>query len=476
MYIHNDAIASDKYGSPQDAPKRMEAMVTSVFAKSALLETGWARSVRFELEHGCIRSIQTDAQPHPDDEHHDIMVPGTPNVHSHAFQRAMSGLAETRGPANDSFWSWRTVMYRFALAFRPEQLEAVAAQLYMEMLEAGFTRVGEFHYLHHDQDGQPYANIAEHAERVAAAAAATGIALTLLPVFYAHSGFGGAAPSPQQRRFINSVDGYGRLVAACRSTVESLPGGRVGLAPHSLRAATPEELTEILAFKAGGPVHIHISEQVKEVEECIVRLGARPVEWLLANAPVDHDWTLVHATHVDEREIAGMGRAEAVVGLCPITEANLGDGIFPAPPFLQQGGRFGIGSDSNIAISLTQELRMLEYSQRLDLRSRNIVADAGQSTGARLLAEAVSGGAQSIHGGGALKAGGEASFVSLDTSAVPYLTPEAVLDHWIFGDGVGIDSVWVLGKKRVSQGRHVDRDRISAQYRQTMKDLLHAFA
>lgn len=451
-------------------------MVTSVFANSALLETGWARSVRFEVADGFIQSIQADTQPHPADDRHDIVVPGTPNVHSHAFQRAMAGLAETRGLTHDSFWSWRTVMYRFALAFRPEQLEAVAAQLYMEMLEAGFTRVGEFHYLHHDQDGRPYANIAEHAERVAAASATTGIALTLLPVFYAHSGFGGAAPSAQQRRFINSVDSYGRLVAACRSTVEAMPGGRVGLAPHSLRAATPEELTEILAFKEGGPVHIHISEQVKEVEECVVKLGARPVAWLLANAPVDHDWTLVHATHVDEQELSDIARARAVVGLCPITEANLGDGIFPVPSFLKQGGRFGIGSDSNISISLTQELRLLEYGQRLALRSRNIIADAGQSTGERLLTEAVSGGAQSIHGGGALKAGQEASFVSLDTGAVPYLTPQAVLDHWMFGDGVGIDSVWVLGKKRVSQGRHVDRDRISAQYRRTMKDLLHAFA
>jgi formiminoglutamate deiminase len=453
-----------------------ETMMATVFAQAAFLERGWADNVRITVRDGVIRSLQTDAAPQPADERHDIIVPGMNNLHSHAFQRAMAGLGEIRGPADDSFWSWRKVMYRLAHGFQPHQIEAVAAQSYVEMLEAGFTRVGEFHYLHHDRQGQPYAHIAEHAERIAAASAAAGIALTLLPAFYAHSGFGGAAPTEAQRRFIHSIDSYATLIDACRGIMGALPGGRLGVAPHSLRAVTPEQLASIVTLASDGPIHIHIAEQRREVEDCVAALGARPVEWLLANAPVDGRWTLVHATHMTDGETIAMARRGAIAGLCPMTEGNLGDGVFPAPLFLEQGGRFGIGSDCNIAISLSHELRLLEYGQRLALRSRNVIAQAGQSTGERLFAEAIVGGAQSLNGTGHLRVGGDADFLSLDRSAVDYLPTAALFDQWIFADGVKVDSVWVRGVQRVSQGRHIDRDRIARRFKAAMRDLLPLFA
>lgn len=445
--------------------------MTSVYARAALLEAGWAEGVRITLDGERICAIDSGVAPGSGDERHEIVVPGLDNLHSHAFQRAMAGLAEVRGPAHDNFWSWRKVMYDFGLNYDPPQIEAVAAQLYMEMLEAGFTRVGEFHYLHHDRNGAPYDNLAEMAERIAAASQAAGISLTLLPVFYAHSTFGGAAPGEGQRRFINSRDDFARLMERCQTLVAGLPGGRFGVAPHSLRAVTPSELAEIVPLAKGGPVHIHVAEQVLEVEDCLAWSGARPVQWLLDNAPVDASWTFIHATHMSETETAGMARRGVVAGLCPITEANLGDGIFPASLFLESGGNFGIGSDSNILISAAQELRQLEYAQRLATRSRNVIAHPGRSTGDRLFDEALRGGARSIGGGGHLAAGRDADFVALDVSAVPYLPVEAVLDQWIFGGGVGVDAVWVRGQMRVRNGRHVDRERIFTHFAASMHAL-----
>ncbi|QRM57482.1 formimidoylglutamate deiminase [Sinorhizobium sp. BG8] len=448
--------------------------MTVIHAGRALLPEGWRNDVRLTLSGGVIEEIDVGAAPLPGDEQRAVVVPGMPNLHSHAFQRAMAGLAEVRGPADDSFWSWRTVMYKFALSMTPEHVEAVAAQLYMEMLEAGFSRVGEFHYLHHDKDGSPYANIAEMAERVGAASAATGIGLTLLPVFYAHSGFGGAAPIEGQRRFINSVESYGRLMEGCARIVGDLPGGMLGVAPHSLRAATGEELAVVAPLANGGPIHIHIAEQVKEVEDCVAWSGARPVEWLLDNAPVDARWCLIHATHMTESETRRMAASGAVAGLCPITEANLGDGIFPAPLFLEEGGRFGVGSDSNILISVPEELRTLEYSQRLTLRARNVIAAPGSSTGRMLFERALAGGAAALQGDAGLRVGAAADIVALDVSNVPYLNEDRLLDHWIFAGGVTVDSVWVRGRKCVEGGRHSKRDEISARFRSAMTDLLKA--
>ncbi|MBB6485436.1 formimidoylglutamate deiminase [Rhizobium lusitanum] len=441
-------------------------------ARSALLGDGWHENVRITLEGGRITDIAKSVEPKAGDDRQDILVPAMPNLHSHAFQRAMAGLAEVRGPTNDSFWSWRTVMYKFALSMTPDHVEAVAAQLYMEMLEAGFSRVGEFHYLHHDKDGSHYANIAELAERIGAASAETGIALTLLPVFYAHSGFGGAAPIEGQRRFINSLESFEALMAGCKTVTSRLPGAELGIAPHSLRAVTPEELAKLIPIAGDGPIHIHVAEQVKEVEDCIAWSGARPVQWLLDNTPMNERWCLIHATHMTEDETRRMAKSGAIAGLCPITEANLGDGVFAAPLFIEEGGRYGIGSDSNILISVPEELRQLEYSQRLALRARNVIATTGGSTARKLFDSAVVGGGAALKAPAGLAVGNCADIVSLDASAVPYLSEDRVLDHWTFAGGFKVDGVWALGKKQVEGGRHIKREAISARFHQAMAELI----
>jgi len=445
--------------------------MTVIHAEHALLPEGLARDVRIAFSGSGIGHVEAGAAVQAGDERHRFVVPAMPNLHSHAFQRAMAGLAETRGPGADSFWSWRTEMYRVALSMTPEQVEAVAAQLYMEMLEAGFCRVGEFHYLHHDKDGSRYADPAEMAARIGAASAEAGIALTLLPVFYAHSGFGGAAPIEGQRRFIHDVDAFARLMERSEGIVSGLPGAVLGIAPHSLRAATPDELRAVVPFARGGPVHIHVAEQVKEVEDCIAWSGRRPVEWLLDTMDLDGRWCLIHATHMTADETARMAKSGAVAGLCPITEANLGDGVFEAPDFLAAGGRFGVGSDSNILISLEEELRTLEYSQRLLRRSRNVVADPGQSTGLNLYTQALKGGAQALGTASGIEAGRPADLLALDLSATRYLPAEKVLDHFVFARGIGVDSVWVGGAKQVEAGRHRKRDAIAARFTAAMAEL-----
>lgn len=448
-----------------------EMAPTYLHAKTALLPNGWTRDVRLSLVGGKIEKIETGIPPVASDEAHDVAVPAMPNLHSHAFQRAMAGLAEVRGPADDSFWSWRTVMYRLALSMTPEHVEAIAAQLYMEMLEAGFSRVGEFHYLHHDKDGHAYANIAEMAERIAAASAETGIGLTLLPVFYAHSGFGGAEPVESQRRFINTPETFARLMERCRQLISLVPNAKLGIAPHSLRAVTPEELAELVAMANGRPVHIHVAEQIKEVEDCIAWSGARPVQWLLENTPVDRHWCFVHATHMTDAESRQMATRGAIAGLCPITEANLGDGCFPATEFLAAGGRFGLGSDSNVLISVAEELRQLEYSQRLVLKARNVIAEPNGSTGRQLFDGALAGGGAALDSSVGLATGNRADIVSLDIRGVPYLSGDELLDHWIFAGGVSIDSVWVSGEKHVEAGRHIKRDAINRRFLAAMHEL-----
>lgn len=457
---------------------------------AALLPGGWARSVRIQHAGGRITFIETNAAPLPGDERAGIALPGVSNVHSHAFQRGMAGLAERRGAQGDGFWSWRQLMYQFVARLTPEDLEAIAAQAYVEMLEAGFTRVGEFHYVHHDVQGKAYANPAEMSERVVAAAARTGIALTLLPVFYAHGGFGGAPASAHQARFLSNVEGYGRLVNASRKALAGVDGAVVGIAPHSLRAVTPSELRNILPLAAGGPVHIHVAEQLREVEECVASLGARPVQWLLNEMPVDRRWCLVHATHVTDGEVAALAASGAVAGLCPITEANLGDGVFPAVAFQGKGGAFGVGSDSNVLISVSEELRLLEYGQRLRDHARNVMAGAqSQSTGRVLFDAAVSGGAQALGGGAAklhsssvtasavapgLTVGAPADIVALaDDVALAGRAADQFLDTFIFANSRGlIDGVWRAGRKVVSGGAHLERGPIAARFRATLQRLL----
>ena len=447
--------------------------MATIHARQALLAGGWAKDVRIGVEAGRIVRLEAGVAAAAGDERHDTIVAGMPNLHSHAFQRGMAGLAETRGPGSDSFWSWRNVMYRFALSMTPDDVEAVAAQLYVEMLEAGFTRVGEFHYLHHDKDGGHYADIAEMAVRIASAASESGIALTLLPVFYAHAGFGGTAPGEGQRRFINDRDSYAALLERCRALTDTLPDGITGVAPHSLRAVTPDELTSVVAMAGDRPIHIHIAEQVKEVEDSIAWSGLRPVEWLLDNQAVDGRWCFIHATHMTDAETRGMAEAGAIAGLCPITEANLGDGTFPAE-FFAAGGRFGVGSDSNVLIGLPDELRQLEYSERLAHRARNVLAAPGGSTGRALFDGAVVGGAAALGVEAGLAAGRAADFVSVKARHGLDLAGDMLLDGWIFANGAEVDCVWVNGRKQVEGGRHVARAAIGQRFTSTMRALAEA--
>ncbi|RYE01339.1 MAG: formimidoylglutamate deiminase, partial [Sphingomonadales bacterium] len=300
--------------------------------ESALLASGWAEHVRIGISGGTVQSIELGVAAQSSDERHGVALPGLCNVHSHGFQRGMAGLSERRGRPDDDFWSWREVMYRFLDRLTPDDIAAITAQAYVEMLESGFTRVGEFHYLHNDADGRRYSDPAETAGAIVAAAETSGIGLTLLPVFYAHGDFGGAPPAPGQRRFLSGVDDFARLVEASRAKLPA--DGVLGIAPHSLRAVTPEELRAILPLAGAGPVHIHAAEQTREVEACIAWSGARPVAWLLDHAGVDPRWCLIHATHLSDTECDRLAASGAVAGLCPVTEANLGDGIFPAVRYL----------------------------------------------------------------------------------------------------------------------------------------------
>jgi formimidoylglutamate deiminase len=445
----------------------------AVHARDALTPQGWRSDARLVVEAGKIHAIEIGVPPQPGDERCGLIVPGAPNLHSHAFQRGMAGLAETRGPTADNFWTWREAMYRFALTMSPDDVEAVAAMLYVEMLEAGFTRVGEFHYLHHDRDGSPYASIGEMASRIAAAANESGIRLTLLPCFYAHATFGGATPRPEQRRFICDLGSFARLLEASRATISTLSGARIGVAPHSLRAVTMEELAALIAMTSDGPIHIHVAEQEKEVEDCLAWSGARPVERLLDHAPVDQRWCLIHATHMTKTETVRLASTGAVAGLCPITEANLGDGTFNAPLFRTQGGRFGIGSDSNVLIGVADELRQLEYAQRLAHRERNVLGDARISTGRALFEAALAGGGAALVSPARLEAGAPADFASLkrDHALVEPLKPDGVLDAWIFVERSLVEGVWVAGEKLVEHGRHKNRDAIEKRFRVAMNSL-----
>ncbi|MDR3475535.1 MAG: formimidoylglutamate deiminase [Devosia sp.] len=448
--------------------------MTKIFASAALLPQGLASDVTIEVEAGRIARISAGSTSKGADEVHDVVMPGVGNLHSHAFQRAMAGLAERRGNDADSFWSWRSVMYKFALSMTPEDVEAVAAQLYVEMLEAGFTRVGEFHYLHHDVSGAPYANVAEMAERIAAASVGTGIGLTLLPVFYAHPGFGPKPPSDDQRRFINDLDRFAALMSASRSIVDGIDGGRLGIAPHSLRAATIDEVRDVVALSHDGPIHIHVAEQQAEVDACLELMGARPVELLLSAVSVNDRWCLIHATHMTESELRAVAASGAVVGLCPITEANLGDGVFRAREYRDASGAFGVGSDSNIGVSLAGELRQLEYSQRLVHQARNVLAPPGGSTGEALLLGAHAGGSRALGVEAVLAEGMPADLVSLDIGEAAYLRGDAVLDAFVFGRGVAVKDVWVAGRKLVAGGRHHSRTQIRARFAKTMTRLLQA--
>lgn len=448
-------------------------MTRVIFAQAALLPDGWGQDVRVSFEGETILSVHSGTKPEPTDQRVATLIPGVPNVHSHAFQRGMAAMAERRGPGADSFWTWREMMYRFALGLSPEGMQAIAEMAYVEMLEAGFTRVGEFHYLHHDRDGRPFADPAEISIRILAAATETGINLTHLPVFYAHSDFGGADPNEGQRRFIHDLDAFMRLTDRMKGAL-TRPLDRLGIAPHSLRAVTGPELDALQLAHREGPIHIHISEQLSEVNDCLSHSGQRPVEWLLAHQPVDERWCLVHATHLTEAERKGIASTGAVVGLCPITEANLGDGLFPAVEYSSENGRIGLGTDSNVDITAAGEMRLLEYGQRLSHRQRNLLAGGEGSTGEAIFRSSLAGGAQSLGAPPpAIEVGAPADLVALEDTADLPPRLNCVIDRWIFGRDVCVESVWVAGKQVVCSGQHVSRDIIEEKYRVALREILN---
>ena len=458
-------------------------MNQALFAADALLPGGWTRNVRLTWDAaGDITQVQHGAQPLAGcPVAKGPLIPGMPNLHSHAFQRAIAGLTEFRGQSadgqQDSFWSWRTLMYRFALRLDPAQMEAIALGLYVEMIEAGYTSVCEFHYVHHEANGRPYADDATLALALMRAAQHAGIGLTLLPVLYQTSGFGGTGPSESQRRFIRSTDSMLQLLERLKPLCDA-QGVRLGLAPHSLRAVPPEGLREALAgldaIDATAPIHIHIAEQTKEVDDCIAWSGQRPVAWLLDHADVNARWCLVHATHMDADEYRRAAGSGAVAGLCPTTEANLGDGIFDLPAWRAAGGAWGIGSDSHICVNAAEELLLLEYSQRLATRQRNVIADTAQPhTATAMTLAAVQGGAQAsgrlAAGRSAGLAGGQrADFVVLDAAhpSLAGLGAADMLSSHVFASHrtSAIDSMWIGGEQRTNKGRHLLHDSAAAGF------------
>jgi len=404
-------------------------------------------------------------------------VPGMPNLHSHAFQRAMVGLTEIGGGTENNFWTWQKVMYDFLARLSPDDLEAIATQLYVEMLKGGFTTVGEFHYLHHGPDGKTYDDPAEMSKRIFTAANRAGIALTHLPVLYAHGGFGGQPALDGQKRFLHSVDDFVTLVETLKKDCVTLPLAETGIAFHSLRAVSQEMMGETLASTTDGPVHIHISEQIREVEQCLDWSGQRPIEWLYDHMDVDRRWCLIHATHMTEAETTALAQSDTVAGLCPSTEANLGDGFFPLPSYLAQSGALGVGSDSNTSIDAADELRLLEYGQRLNTQTRNVGAVAeNASTGASLFHAALRGGAQALAQPiGPLVPGNRADFIVLDTNhpALVGRGGDVLLDSWIFAAGRdAISDVFVGGRHVVSDRRHPAEEQIEIRYRETIVRLM----
>ena len=448
----------------------------TIWAEQALVGDRWAEAVSVVVDDSGRIALVTE-HASPAGVRVGVLLPAPVNLHSHAFQRAMAGLTERRGPSGrDSFWTWRQLMYRFLDALTPEHAEAIAAFVQMEMLEAGYAAVAEFHYLHHRPDGAPYGDLGEMSARMAAAAAQTGIGLTLLPVLYEQAGCAGGPLGPGQVRFGNDLDRFARLLGRANELVGALGAdASVGVAPHSLRAVSPPALAAAVVLADGRPVHMHIAEQVAEGDEVMAAYGKRPVEWLLANHEIDQTWCLVHCTQMTADETAGLVRSGAVAGLCPITESSLGDGIFNGVDYLARGGRFGVGSDSNIRIALSEELRTLEYTQRLQHRGRNMLVTDGRSTGRSLFEAAVAGGAQSVQRkSGRIAPGCWADLLALDTTAVDLegRRGDSLLDSFIFaGDDRLVGELWSAGRHVVRGGRHIHRDAIVGRYRRTLHGL-----
>ena len=448
-----------------------------IFANCALLQHGFVENVALEITDGIISKIIENADHKGATTTVDTLLPAVANLHSHSFQRAMSGMTEYRERGRESFWTWRELMYAFLDHLTPEHISAIAAQTFMEMQLAGYAAVSEFHYVHHKQGGGHYDNIAELTERIFEAAALTGIGLTHLPVLYSQAGPGGEALAGGQLRFQNDIDAFLSIVNESQRLATSLtPDAGVGIAPHSLRAVSRTSLKEVLAQSTSGPVHIHIAEQTKEVEDITVAFGSRPVSWLMDNVEVDDRWCLIHATHMTADETQRVAQSGAVAGLCPITEANLGDGIFDGGRYMECDGVFGIGSDSNVNISLTEELRLLEYSQRLRDRQRNVLSGKIGHTGHHLYTGAAQGGAQALsRNAGQIAVGMLADLVAIDRDdpRLCGLENDKLLDGLVFAaNDTVVTDVWSAGRHQVRAGRHVKQGEVTQQFRSAMKDLV----
>ncbi len=448
----------------------------SLFARHALLPDGWKQDVQLDWDAaGNLTQVTAGATPPAGVPVVDLVLPGMVNLHSHSFQRALGGLTEQAGDGPDSFWTWRDLMYRFAGNITPEQIEAIAAQLFSECLRYGYTAVCEFHYVQRAPDGAMYARPAETAERVIAAAKMTGIGITMLPVLYSYSNFGEIALKPEQRRFRTDPDQVLKIIGALEPLRDAQT--EVGVAPHSLRAASVSQIREVLtALPPERPVHIHIAEQQQEVAQCVAQNGLRPVQWLLEHVAVDSRWCMVHATHMVPDEAAALAATGAVAGLCPTTEANLGDGLFPLQHWLAAGGQFGIGSDSHVSRSAVEELRWLEYGQRLQHQRRNIaVSKAERHVGDFLWQGALQGGAQACgRQVGALATGKRADLIVLDSDH-PNLygaAIEDVLGCFIFnGNDNLVRDVMVGGQWVVRDHQHVAQHAIAERFKQTLAQL-----
>ncbi|WP_394706195.1 formimidoylglutamate deiminase [uncultured Cohaesibacter sp.] len=457
-----------------------------IYAEKALVMDEWQRDVLITVDQdGRIETVATNCPPDSSggdiDHRATVLLPAPSNLHSHAFQRAMAGMSERRGPEPlDTFWTWRQIMYRFLDILSPDDIEAIAAFVQMEMLEAGYACNVEFHYVHHQPDGVPYDNLAELSHRIGAATAQSGIGLTLLPVLYQYGGCDKRPLGNGQIRFGNDFDRFERLHEGAHSLLAHLPKDtKLGVAPHSLRAVSQEALKEAITLAGDGPLHMHLAEQVKEVEEVEAAWGKRPVNWLLDSHEVDPRWCLIHCTQMTDAETDRLAATGAVAGLCPITEASLGDGIFNGVRYLAAGGRLGIGSDSNIRISLSEELRSLEYSQRLRDKCRASVATPEHSTARVLFDAMLAGGAQAAgRDAGAIKVGNWADLMALDGDlmALDGVHGDEILDIFVFAaDDRLISDVWSAGRHLVKDGRHVDGGAIRARYGTVMKKLRQSF-
>jgi len=457
-------------------------MVQKIWSASALLPQGWAKGVEVTLDNqGNIEQVLSEVS-YSEGERVGVLVPGIPNVHSHAHQRAMAGLGERAGQtadsAKDSFWTWRKVMYHYLERIQPEHLFHISAQLYLEMLKAGYTCVGEFQYLHHDINGRAYDNRAEMSLQCMSAAASVGLGFTALPVLYRYGGFGEADPIAGQRRFLNDCNEFVEIVNALQSASKSDANTSVGIAPHSLRAVSQPLLQDVIDSCGDklAAIHLHIAEQTKEVDDCLAWSRQRPVEWLFDHFDVSSDWCLIHATHMTPEETQQMASSGCVAGICPTTEANLGDGFFNAIDYLKSSGRWAIGSDSHISIDPVEELRWFEYGQRLCTQSRNLLVSTDKvNTGQNLLEGALAGGAQACGRKiGQIKSGYRADFIVLDDNH-PRLygrTQEDLIDSWIFsGNANLINSVYVGGKKVIDAGHHVQEETIAQNFRNTLDEL-----